>query len=168
MGLLGVARAAWMMRYFGAENVRVLNGGLKKWEAEGRAVVENQDIQEVVCSDGDYDFVAAAGEDLCITDITEMHKVVEKFYKAEDCSSLDIQIVDARPQGAFDGGHIKGAICIPFPGLLNQDGSMKSCEDIIALYKAAGASTEKLTYNSCGIGLSACVNDLAQKLIGVK
>jgi len=34
-GLFSVARAAWMFRYFGADNVRILNGGLKKWLAEG-------------------------------------------------------------------------------------------------------------------------------------
>jgi thiosulfate/3-mercaptopyruvate sulfurtransferase len=35
LGMFSVARAAWMMRYFGAENVRILNGGMKKWKAEG-------------------------------------------------------------------------------------------------------------------------------------
>jgi thiosulfate/3-mercaptopyruvate sulfurtransferase len=31
MGIFTVARAAWMMKYFGATNVRILNGGMKKW-----------------------------------------------------------------------------------------------------------------------------------------
>ena len=35
-GMYGVARATWMFRYFGAVNVRILNGGLKKWMQEGR------------------------------------------------------------------------------------------------------------------------------------
>jgi thiosulfate/3-mercaptopyruvate sulfurtransferase len=38
LGIFSVARAAFMFRYFGAENVRILNGGLKKW------VLENRDI----------------------------------------------------------------------------------------------------------------------------
>jgi len=37
--MFAVARAAWMLRYFGARNVRILNGGLKKWLKEGRKVV---------------------------------------------------------------------------------------------------------------------------------
>jgi len=36
MGIFTVARAAWMMKYFGATNVRILNGGMKKWKAEGK------------------------------------------------------------------------------------------------------------------------------------
>jgi thiosulfate/3-mercaptopyruvate sulfurtransferase len=36
VGIFSAPRAAWMLRYFGAKNVRVLNGGMKKWKAEGR------------------------------------------------------------------------------------------------------------------------------------
>lgn len=36
MGMFSAARCAWMCRFFGAENVRILNGGMKKWLAEGR------------------------------------------------------------------------------------------------------------------------------------
>ena len=36
MGIFSVARAAWMMKYFGATNVKILNGGMKKWLAEGK------------------------------------------------------------------------------------------------------------------------------------
>ncbi len=36
LGLFSSPRVAWMLRYFGAEDVRVLNGGFKKWKLEGR------------------------------------------------------------------------------------------------------------------------------------
>jgi thiosulfate/3-mercaptopyruvate sulfurtransferase len=36
MGIFSAARAAWMMKYFGATNVKILNGGMKKWLAEGK------------------------------------------------------------------------------------------------------------------------------------
>jgi thiosulfate/3-mercaptopyruvate sulfurtransferase len=36
LGIFSSARCAWMLRFFGAENVRILNGGMKKWLAEGR------------------------------------------------------------------------------------------------------------------------------------
>jgi thiosulfate/3-mercaptopyruvate sulfurtransferase len=39
VGIFSAPRAAWMLRYFGANNVRVLNGGMKKWKAEGRTTV---------------------------------------------------------------------------------------------------------------------------------
>ena len=40
LGMLGIARVAWMLRYFGASNVRILDGGLKKWIEDGRPLVE--------------------------------------------------------------------------------------------------------------------------------
>lgn len=36
--MFGVARCAWLLKYFGAENVRILNGGLNKWLKEGREI----------------------------------------------------------------------------------------------------------------------------------
>ena len=47
-----------MLKYYGASNVRILNGGLKKWLADGRAVAENTPIVDTVFaeSEGDYGY----------------------------------------------------------------------------------------------------------------
>ena len=52
-------RAAWMLRYFGAKNVKILNGGLKKWVAEGRDFINDpQDPKHLnVDENGNYNFV---------------------------------------------------------------------------------------------------------------
>ena len=42
--MMAVGRCAWLLRYFGAENVRILNGGIKKWQLESRNVVFNQPL----------------------------------------------------------------------------------------------------------------------------
>ena len=39
--MFSVARAAWMFKYFGAKNVRILEGGFKKWNAEGRETAKD-------------------------------------------------------------------------------------------------------------------------------
>jgi thiosulfate/3-mercaptopyruvate sulfurtransferase len=52
MGLFSAPRALWMLKYFGADRVRVLNGGFKKWVAEGRPIVEGVDQER----DPYYDF----------------------------------------------------------------------------------------------------------------
>ena len=46
-GMFSVARVAWMLRYFGATNVRILNGGMKKWEAEGRGIASGGQFRDI-------------------------------------------------------------------------------------------------------------------------
>ena len=60
-GIFTAARAAWMLRYFGATNVRVLNGGLSKWQRDGRPIIENAPLLSATFeeSDGDYSFGVA-------------------------------------------------------------------------------------------------------------
>ena len=66
------ARAAWMFRYFGAENVRVLDGGLTKWLHEGREVFNGpQEMPQEV--DGDYNYEAVDESEL-IMDINTVHQ----------------------------------------------------------------------------------------------
>jgi len=69
-----VARAALMFRHFGAENVRILNGGLKKWVLEKREVFKGPYTDgEGLDAEGDYDY-KIADPSLFITDINEIHK----------------------------------------------------------------------------------------------
>lgn len=75
LGIFSVARAAYMFRYFGAENVRILNGGLKKWVQEGREVFkgpyeDGAGLEE----DGDYDY-KIGNPHMVITDIDKVHNI---------------------------------------------------------------------------------------------
>mmetsp|Transcript_1133 Transcript_1133/g.1934 ORF Transcript_1133/g.1934 Transcript_1133/m.1934 type:complete len:101 (+) Transcript_1133:305-607(+) len=55
VGMFSVARCAWMLRYFGAGNVRIMNGGLQKWLKEGRAVYSGAYTPgEGLPTEGDY------------------------------------------------------------------------------------------------------------------
>ena len=69
--MYAVARAAWIFRYYGAQNVRILNGGLKKWLQEGRPTFSGaQKIQE----GGDFSYTEVDNS-LLIMDIDHMHNV---------------------------------------------------------------------------------------------
>ena len=107
-----------------------------------------------------------------------MHQLVGKGYHNATPFEADFQIVDARSKGKFDGtdpepagvrcGHIKNAINLFFAELVNEDGTFKNCEELAELYKAAGISLEKPTYNACNSGVTACAHVLAQQVLGVK
>jgi len=167
-GMMAVARAAWMLRYFGCPNVRILNGGLKKWEAEGRTTYSQ--------TEGDYSFEVVKADD-CILDIKQVHELAGKLYKAESASSLDFQILDARakarwagevaePRAGLRSGCIKNSINVPFMVMLNEDGTFKGNEDLLSLFKEKGIDANKPTVNTCGSGVTACVLDLALRLLG--
>ena len=64
-----------MMRYFGAENVRIMSGGLLKWEKEGRETVSGSYIDgEGLEEGGDYNYSVADASKAFI-EISEVHKV---------------------------------------------------------------------------------------------
>lgn len=66
----------------------------------------------------------------------------------------------------FDEASIKNSLNLFFGQLLNEDGTFKSEEEVSQILKDAGVSQDKRTIHSCGGGITACINDLAQRLLG--
>lgn len=59
VGMFSVARCAWMLRYFGAKNVKIMNGGLQKWISEGRPVYSGEySVGKGLNKHGDYSYEA--------------------------------------------------------------------------------------------------------------
>ena len=69
--MYAVARAAWIFRYYGAENVRILNGGLKKWLQESRPTFSGA---QKTHEGGDFSY-SVVDNSLLIMDIGHMHSV---------------------------------------------------------------------------------------------
>lgn len=123
-------------------------------------------------ADGNYGF-EEGDPNGCITDIKEVHNLAAILYPLDSPAQADFQIVDARSKGRFEGtapeprpgvrgGCIKNSLNLPFNEVLNPDGTIKSKEELLEMYKTIGISTDKKTINTCGSGLTACVNILAQ------
>lgn len=55
-GIFSSPRAAWTLRFFGAENVRILNGGFKKWLLEGRPTESGKSTSDHLEEEGDYSY----------------------------------------------------------------------------------------------------------------
>lgn len=161
-GILAAARCWWMFRAMGHDDVAVLNGGLKKWKAEGRPLQDGPAVKR-----SPMHFTPRVNAAL-IADIDDIKGYVERG---------GTQIVDARPAARFRGeaeeprpgllkGHMPGAKNLPHALLLNSDGTLKSNEEISSALAAAGIDTAAPIASTCGSGVTAAIVALALAAIG--
>jgi thiosulfate/3-mercaptopyruvate sulfurtransferase len=162
-GLQSSARGWWLMKLFGHEKTAVLDGGLPKWLAEGRAT-ESGDAKAAAPSSYTPDFRA----DL-VKGIGDVKRIIV---------SGSALILDARTKGRFDGtapeprpglpsGHMPGAKSVPFNELLNADFTMKDAATLRARFAAAGADGTTPIVTSCGTGVTACILALGLRQAGL-
>jgi|SRR5262245_1224312 thiosulfate/3-mercaptopyruvate sulfurtransferase len=161
-GLYSAARAWWMFRIMGHDGVAVLNGGLKKWKAEGRPLEDGEPPRR-----SERHFTPRFHAEL-VRDAAEVKALI---------GSRAAQIVDARAAGRFEGrdpdprpglrtGHIPGSRNVPFASLLDADGTLKSAAELRAIFAKAGVEVERPVVASCGSGVTAGVVALALALLG--
>lgn len=154
-GLRASARGWWMMRLFGHEKAAVMEGGLPKWQKEGRPV-ETGEPRPVTPATFVPDLIARR-----LAGIGDIKRIVRQ-------GGGEALILDARSRARYDGtapepraglpsGHMPGAASLPFTDLLNADGTMKPAEELKAIFAARGAEAEQPMIASCGSGVTACV-----------
>src|SRR5690625_1716276 len=160
-GLFSAARVWWTFRALGHPNAAVLDGGLPKWEAEGRALESDvPEPRERHCT--------ARRDPRLVRDVTQV---------AGALKTGEEQIVDARAPERFQGqapepreglraGHMPGAINVPYRELLNADQTMKTPDEIRAIFERAGIDLARPIVTSCGSGVTAAVLSLALARIG--
>ena len=159
---MAAARVWWMFRLFGHGDVSVLDGGLAKWRAEGRAVEDSAVMPR------DRHFTARLNT-LMLRDLGQMLANIES--RAEQV--IDVRAagrftgVEAEPRAGMRGGHIPGSLNLPFVKLFNSETrEMLAPEDLKAAFIGAGVDLAKPVVTSCGSGVTACVAALALHLLG--
>ncbi|MEX1034638.1 MAG: 3-mercaptopyruvate sulfurtransferase [Sneathiella sp.] len=162
LGIVSAARAWWLLRLFGHQDVAILDGGLPKWKAEGRPV------SDTPVKPAERHFTARINSFL----------LREKDQIARNITLEREQVLDARSAGRFAGtdpepreglrgGHIPGSRNLPFTELLNsEDGTFRSAEDIHAAFDRTGLDLKKPVITSCGSGITACVLAFGLHLLG--
>jgi thiosulfate/3-mercaptopyruvate sulfurtransferase len=161
-GFYSAPRAWWMFRIMGNTNVRVLDGGLKKWKAEGRAIEDMPPPRRT-----ERHFTARFNEAL-VRSAAEVNATI---------NSPSVQIIDARAAARFEGsvpepraglrsGHIPSSKSLPFTNLLKPDGTLKARPDLAAAIGTSGLDPTKPVVASCGSGVTACVIALALAELG--
>jgi thiosulfate/3-mercaptopyruvate sulfurtransferase len=145
------AYAYWYFKLYGHEPVKLLDGGRKKWELEGRELSKDT----VTRPPSRY---AAKDQDTSI-----------RAFRDETIAAIGKQnLIDVRSPDEFAGrllapahlpqeqsqrgGHIPGALNVPWSKAANEDGTFKSDEELRALYADAGLDEAKDTIAYCRIG----------------
>ena len=147
------AYAVWLLKYYGHKDVRLINGGRKKWVAEGKPLIEHFPIYPRSAY-----HVASVNADLRVT-----RDYVMGSLNAANRGLVDVRSPDEyigriiAPLGMSEtaqrGGHIPGAKNIPWSQAVNEDGTFKSREDLQALYVGKGITTDlKAVVTYCRIG----------------
>ena len=157
-------RAWWMFLSFGYPNVKVLDGGLKKWTHEGRPTQSGK-------------MAPAPGKFTATLDPSYIRSQQQVLGNIETRAE---QLVDARPRGRFEGtvaeprpdsrsGHIPGSRNVPYAELFDaRTGTMKPLEDLRQAFANAGVDMTKPIVTTCGSGVSALVLTLALYRLGVR
>ena len=159
-GVFSAPRVWWTFRLFGAKPVYILDGGLKKWKAEGR-LLETGDTKRPPKTFTAQMNVAAVA---MLDDV--------RMALADDSA----QIVDARSAARFAGkapeprpglrsGHMPGSFNVPYETVL-QAGRLAPCEQIVKAFTSAGVDLDKPIITSCGSGVTAAVLTLALESLG--
>ncbi len=147
------AWGAWIFNIYGAQDVRLLDGGRVKWEADGYEL----DIRPAEYAEGDFTPAEAN------TALRALLPDVLAIVNAE----VDAALVDIRSPAEYEGsvfapdgvpelsvraGHIPGAVNIPWGKAVNEDGTFKSADELTALYAEAGVDGSKPVVVYCRIG----------------
>ncbi len=160
-GLFSAPRVRWTFQTFGAKDVRILDGGFPRWQAEGRPVESGPpSARQPQVFKAAIDAEAVAG----LADVKAA---------LEDGSA---QVVDARPAGRFNGvapepranlpsGHMPGSINLPFAEII-ENGSLKDEESILEALTGAGVDLRQPVITSCGSGVSAAILSTAMEMVG--
>lgn len=161
-GLFSAARVWWTFRAMGHQDVAVLNGGLKKWKAEGRATEDGMPIKR-----SERHYTPRQNTEL-IRDVDDMRALLRTHAE---------QIVDARSPGRFAGtepepreglrgGHIPGSRNVFYGDMLNPDGTFKTREELAKVFDAAGVDIMKPAVTTCGSGVTAAIVSLGLAVLG--
>lgn len=163
-GLFSAARAWWMFRIFGHDDVAVLDGGFPKWKAEGHPIDEDPPAQL------QERHFSARFQSMMVRDKADVLAAI---------GNGTSQIADARSPGRFTGkepeprpgvrsGHMPGAANVHYATLLRADGTLKSPDEIAKVFADAGIDVKKPVITSCGSGVTAAILTLGLTLIGAK
>jgi thiosulfate/3-mercaptopyruvate sulfurtransferase len=147
------AFAFWVFKYYGFNDVRLINGARKKWFEEDRPIsldVPSQPRGSFKASEPDNSirvFIPYVKEILSSKD-----KILVDVRSPEEYSGKILVLPVYASEQPPRGGHIPGAINIPWDWAVNEDGTFKSAEELRNIYNSMDVTNNKEVITYCRIG----------------
>jgi thiosulfate/3-mercaptopyruvate sulfurtransferase len=146
------AWALWQMKIYGHRDVRLMNGGRKKWLAEGRELSEQvPQVRSTVYGASEPDLSMRAFLSQVQTTISTQTAALVDVRSPQEFTG-EILAPPGLPETCQRGGHIPGARSIPWSRACNEDGTFKSREELRRLYAGEGIDGSKPVIAYCRIG----------------
>lgn len=146
------AWAFWQMKIYGHRDVRIMNGGRKKWIAEGRTLAkERPNVPRAVYRAADPDLSLRAFLPQVQEAMQKRSAVLVDVRSPQEFSG-EILAPPGLPETCQRGGHIPGARNIPWAKACNEDGTFKSFDELKQLYASQGVSGKEPVIAYCRIG----------------
>lgn len=145
--------ALWLFQYYGHQNVKVMNGGRLKWEKENRSLVkEVPSYEKTAYRAKEADTSIRAFRDEVLNHSNTRKPLVDVRSPKEYTGEL-IHMPNYPQEGATRGGHIPGAVSIPWATAVNEaDSTFKSPDELRAIYEGKDIKPEGEVIAYCRIG----------------
>lgn len=151
-------RFVWMLKMAGIENAKMLNGGFNFWESS------KYEVSTEVASPVASSFKIEKSNKADTINTEELNAKLDK-----------VKILDSREKNEYEGavnfgeargGHIPGAISLPFNSLLKEDGTFKSADEMETIFKTAGLNKEDEIVTYCTAGIRSAHLALTLRMMG--
>ncbi|MBE7555485.1 MAG: sulfurtransferase [Anaerolineales bacterium] len=147
------AFAFWLAKIYGHADVRLMNGGRKKWADEGRPMTTAAPtIAQTHYTVKGTDWGLRATRDLVKEYISNNHRTLVDVRSPQEYSGELLAPEHLPQEGAQRGGHIPGAANIPWGMAVKEGGTFKSGEELRMLYDGKGITADKEVIAYCRIG----------------
>ncbi len=145
--------ALWLFEYYGHKNVKIMNGGRAKWEAEGRPLVKDVPSYPATRYQAQAADKSIRAFRADVFAQVETKKPLVDVRSPKEYTGELLHMPNYPQEGATRGGHIPGAVSIPWSQAINEaDSTFKSAEELSALYQGKGITPEGEIIAYCRIG----------------
>jgi thiosulfate/3-mercaptopyruvate sulfurtransferase len=161
-GIFTAARGWWMMGLFGHDRAAVLDGGLPKWQREGRAISRDAVVPKPGQFRADFRAQRLRGAGDLLNNLNARR---ETILDARSADRFHARVAEPRP--GLRAGHVPGAISLPFTEMLNDDKTLKSPDTLRARFNELHIDPTTAVVTMCGSGITAAVLTLALSVAGL-